>query len=78
MIEINKESLLLEGHKGWRSLRLNKDIKLSGGLSEYVGCSYAHLAQWEKKENHPMSPDKIQRYKFYIENYEKEGVLIGK
>lgn len=53
----------------WRKLRREKEIPLSGKLSSWVGCSYAHLLQWEKKENHPMTEDKIERYIAYIKAY---------
>jgi hypothetical protein len=50
----------------WRKLRREKEIPLVGALSEYVQASYSHIAQWEKKPNHPMAEEKIERYIAFI------------
>jgi hypothetical protein len=56
----------------WRMQRRMKEIPLTGALSKYVGCSYNHIAQFEKKPNHPMQEDKIERYIAFIEAYPNE------
>lgn len=56
--------------------RVGKKIKLKD-MTEYVGASYNSISLYEC-EHANMSVDKIQRYKFFIDNYEKEGVLVGK
>lgn len=61
----------------YKLLRISKGIKLSGEIADYVGCKYTLLSMYEHDKT-PMTQDKIQRYKFFIDNYEKEGVLIGK
>ncbi|MCR8641481.1 hypothetical protein NV379_02315 [Paenibacillus sp. N1-5-1-14] len=58
--------------KYYRNKRREKEIPLSGALAKYVGTSYGHILQWEKKENHPMQRDKIERYVAYIEAYPEE------
>lgn len=60
----------------WRKLRREKEIPLSGNLANYVGASYAHIAQWEKKEVHPMAEDKIERYIAFIEAYPNEPFSV--
>jgi hypothetical protein len=53
----------------WRQQRRIKEIPLTGALADYVGCGYGHIQQWEKKDNHPMQEDKIERYIDFIESY---------
>lgn len=60
----------------WRKLRREKEIPLSGRLAEYVGASYAHIAQFEKKPNHPMAEDKIERYIAFIKAYPESPPAI--
>ncbi|MGZ4161017.1 MAG: hypothetical protein ACXVNF_09530 [Neobacillus sp.] len=77
MSDLKFEGLNSEDNMAWMLKRISKGIKLSGALCDYVGCSYAHLAQWEKKDKHPMAEDKIERYKAFIDAYPNppEGVV---
>lgn len=56
----------------WRTQRRSKEIPLVGALATYVGAGYGHILQWEKKKNHPMQEDKIERYIAFIKAYPDE------
>lgn len=48
-------------------LRISKGIKLKE-LSEYIGCSGNMVTMHETNKGN-FSPDKLERYREYIENY---------
>jgi DNA-binding transcriptional regulator YiaG len=59
----------LEFRDKWRKKRRAKEISVEE-IAQIIGCSHAHISQWEKKENHSVQYDKVQIYMDYIENYQ--------
>ncbi|MOA70422.1 hypothetical protein D3C78_1992940 [compost metagenome] len=55
---------------------MQKGIKLSGKLAEYVGVTHAAISMHENEKHH-MAADKIERYKAFIEAYPDEPKLIA-
>lgn len=50
--------------------RISKKIKLKD-VAEYVQCSNSTISRFENEEEYPISEEKRERYKNYIENYEE-------
>lgn len=47
-----------------------KRIKLKD-VAEYVGCSSSTISRLENEKGYQIKPDKVEKYKYYIDNYEE-------
>lgn len=54
----------------YKLLRISKKIKVKD-VAEYVGCSSSTISRLENEEDYQIKAEKVEKYKYFIDNFEE-------